>query len=266
LNPARPLAWRWQLAGALARSSGRRSRRRWIDASVGAAVRYLRAADRRRVTPGSRRPSVEPALDAAVRLGHGADQKRLEIEDRLLAGQDDATIAARTGLAAAAIRSFAERFFDVRPRLACPEQLLFATIGAALYESSTPIPAEVVRRLLCMRGGPAVADALLDPVAAPAWAPRLERLGAVLGLRVNRQTSRRVLDLLDRLEEVERLRAARLAATSVVITPSGDVLVALLAQANDELRAGTPAPSDAGPDRAGEDCPIPSAGRLRPAV
>jgi hypothetical protein len=55
--------------------------------------------------------------------------RRAELEVRLLAGQGDATIAARTGLSPAAVAAFHDVFFAVRPRLGAGVYVLSMVLG-----------------------------------------------------------------------------------------------------------------------------------------
>jgi hypothetical protein len=208
-NPCRPLDWRWRVAQVLARS-GRPRRFSWIDPPVRRAVRYLRRTASRSTAAGARRARPDALMVEAVRLWHAPERsRRQEIEARLLAGQDEDTIAQRMGLAAETIQVGAALFFDVRSQLESRDHLRFAVLGDALSVPGRPITRDIILPLLCLDGGPAVADALLDPTRQAELASDLDLLQTALALPVAARTALRIFKLADRLAELLRLQDAR---------------------------------------------------------
>jgi hypothetical protein len=181
--------------------------RRWLDRPTRRLVTLLRAAQVG--GPGARSAARRaPGLVAALRthFDPAAAATRAGIELRLLAGQSDAEIANKVGLAADVVASYHDLFYAIRPRLAAPDDALFTAVGEPLYTG--PVPAEAVRRLVCLAAGPVAADALCDPAAAAALAPALERLRLALSLPVDARTGRRVLELYACLGRLDAIRAA----------------------------------------------------------
>ena len=128
-NPFRPLDWRWRLARALA-ARGARPRRRWADPWVERALRYARLARR---LGGPSHPdlhALDPELAAALALHTApAGHLRLDLETRMVAGQDDATIAARTGLPQGVVAAYASVCYEARDLRPHPDALLVRALG-----------------------------------------------------------------------------------------------------------------------------------------
>jgi hypothetical protein len=122
--PLAPPDWRWHRAGLLL--EGRVRRRRRID---DAAVRRALAFRRRSAHGPRRRPAADPALAAAAGLWAAGGRRRAVLEAWLLSGLDDAAIAARCGLAPAAVAAYAATFFDVRGGLDDPAWARFVAVG-----------------------------------------------------------------------------------------------------------------------------------------
>jgi hypothetical protein len=242
LSPFRSVSWRWRLAGALARHD-RRLRRKWVDAPVRRAARYLRRAARLRGASADRLARIDPVLDAARRLWLGADPRLpREIEARLLAAQDVDTIARRTGVAAAAIRAGADLFFDIESSRACPDHFRFVLVGEAVYLPEAPISSDAVLKLLALAGGPVVVDAILDlrDDEAPICSD-LKALIATMQLPVTPATSPLLVRLAVRAAELDdatqnRRCGALAAPVSALPCPSAGRFVALEAA----IEAGKP--------------------------
>src|SRR5206468_2759107 len=95
------------------------------------AIALARAAAR--MAPPSSRRRPPRGLEALRLRAASRGPARLAVEARLLAGQDDAAIAARTGLAEDTVAAYAALFFDVQPLLACPDAVRLRAIGARIY-------------------------------------------------------------------------------------------------------------------------------------
>ena len=126
-NPLRGPAWRWDRAEALVRSGG--PPLLWDDALIREAADYhrdLAAADTE-----TKRAAVRgcwPGLDAAHALFVSGDVQRDEIEARLLAGENIASIAGKTGVDETVIHWFQIYFFNVVDCLEAMDWLLYFVV------------------------------------------------------------------------------------------------------------------------------------------
>ena len=116
-GPCRPPDWRWRLANHLA-ASGRPPKRYRLDDGVYEVVRYLRRGRQLGDWP-TPAPSAQDwrPLSAALATYRLQPERRLELEARILAREDTATIATKCGLDPAVIDTFHDVFFDIRPKL-----------------------------------------------------------------------------------------------------------------------------------------------------
>jgi hypothetical protein len=221
--PWRPAGWRWELA--MLRVRGERRLRRLDDVWARRAARFLRHAARR---GRAHAESLDPAVTAALRLrGEPDGRDRLAIECHVLTGLDVSEIAARVGLPVEVVAAYAELFFDVRSYLTAPDRVVLTAIdpGASLHDG-TAGPA-VVARLLSFIGGPLVAEAVLDLLAAdPVREPPVllgpsggadiassfRSILAVLSMPVDERSGPLFLRLARRLWEIERDESARSAS------------------------------------------------------
>jgi hypothetical protein len=94
--------------------------------------------------------------------------RRAELEARLLAGGDDAAVAARMGMSSAGVAAFHTTFFAVRPRLAHPHYVLGVVLGGGrVYYAPDPADHGLLLKLFGYHiGGPYV-DVLLDYFREP---------------------------------------------------------------------------------------------------
>jgi hypothetical protein len=165
LYPFRPPDWRWQAARGdveEGRDFGAE------DPTLNTLIEFQHELKRARTATAKRRVAHDwPDLSAAHRL-RSADAPRWEVEARILAGQDDATIAARCCLSPEAVRFYHDAFYDVRPKLRARDWI---TIRAIDPEGQGGLPA--VLRKLAYHGGPFVVEVVLavtrgEPL--PDWA------------------------------------------------------------------------------------------------
>ena len=227
-TPRAPLDWRWQLARALA-SRGGRPRRRWSDPWVRRALKYARALRRLGSPIHPKLVRLDPDLAAALAL-HAAPAGlgRLALEVRLIAGQDDATIAARTGLPSGVVAAYAAICYEARDLRPHPDALLFGVLSPGAFDG-TGGTAEDVLKALAYHGGPVVADALLGAGPGgdagrgdPGLADLLDLLVAVGAVPADGRTAPGLLRVHARATELARARAADSAAAvtrAVVLTP-----------------------------------------------
>jgi hypothetical protein len=139
-----------------------------------------------------------PALAQAHRVFTGGPLKRVELEARLLADQTDDAIAAKCGIAAAAVGAYHLTFFEIRPHLSAHSYIVNAVIGPKAHFGLMPEDRDVLLKLVGYgMGGPGV-DALLAYFAEPPVVPaRLDRLdlAALEKLRSRLRTHMLVLTL-----------------------------------------------------------------------
>ena len=227
-NPLRPLDWRWRLARALATRGGR-PRRRWCDPWVLRALRYARALRRLGRPTHPDLMKLDPDLAAALALHAApAGHLRLALETRLVGGQDDAAIAARTGLPAGVVAAYASVCYEARDLRPHPDALLFRALGPGCFDGTGGTRADVLKAL-AYRGGPAVADALLGAGPGgdagqgdPGLAELLDLLVAVQAVPIDGRTAPALLRLHAHAAELALARAADSAAAVtgvVVLTP-----------------------------------------------
>jgi len=217
-NPFRPLDWRRRLARALA-SRGGRPRRRWSDPWVLRALVYARVARRIGSPLHPKLTRSDPDLAAALALHAApAGPSRLALEVRLIAGQDDATIAARTGLPSGVVSAYAAICYEARDLRPHPDALLFGVLSPGAFDG-TGGTAEDVLKALVYHGGPVVADALLGAGPGgdraqdnPGLADLLDLLVAVQAVPADGRTAPGLLRVHARAAELARARAADSAA------------------------------------------------------
>ena len=163
-NPLRPLDWRWQRAQFTIHRAGR-GQRGIDDHWVGRARRYLETVAENPKTHRIR------GLRCFVHQAHqlrskDSSERRHEVESRILAAQDDATIAARCRISAVEVAAYAALFFDVRPLLEHTDIVLFQAIGPGLYDPDCQdLP--MARRFAAYIGGSEVVDFLFRDTADP---------------------------------------------------------------------------------------------------
>jgi hypothetical protein len=114
-----------------------------------------------------------PALVAAHAAFTAADPlRRAELEARLLAGQDDAAVATKMGMAADVVATYEGVFFAVRPRLAYPHYVLGVVLGGGrVYYAPDPADHGLLLRLLGYELGHFYVDTLLDYFREPPIVP-----------------------------------------------------------------------------------------------
>jgi hypothetical protein len=275
-SPARPLDWRWRVAGHF-RAGPRRLRRPWDDPWSRRALRFVRAADRRGLGhPGLAK--ADPSLAGALTLRSVPDRAlRLAVEARLLAGMDDEAIATRCGLPAAVVAAYEATFYAVRDRLGHADDLLFAAFGARLYDGGAGGDPVVAVKLLAYFGGPLVADALLAlplgdttpagtaPPADPHLAGLFRLAVAAQAVRVDARTAPVLVWLLGRVAAADDTAIA-VTRPVVPVPVDGAILVStpLSVRAATSVGGISCAPRCAGcaPGTSDQAGPAPPAARL----
>jgi hypothetical protein len=114
-----------------------------------------------------------PALAAAHSLYTTAGPlRRAELEARLLAGLDDASIAAKMALSPAGVATYHDVFFAVRPRLAHPHYVLGVVLGGGrVFYAPDPDDHGLLLKLLGYQMGGLYVDVLLDYFKEPLVLP-----------------------------------------------------------------------------------------------
>ena len=172
-DPCPEPARRWLRAGYLLRH------RLWPfwggrdDPATWAAWRFRRGLRRCHCAAGRRRLARRyPALAEAHCLYRSAEPlRRAELEARLLAGEDDATVAAKVGLSAPGVAMYHDVFFDIRPRLGADFYILDVVLrGQAWYVPDPDDHGLLLKLFAYQLGGPYV-DVLLDYFREPPVLP-----------------------------------------------------------------------------------------------
>ena len=166
-EPAR----RWLRAEYLL-GHGRRPMRR-DDPATWAAWRFRGGLARcRGEADRSRLARRYPALAEAHDLYTSAEPlRRAELEARLLAGEDDATVGAKVGLSAPGVAMYHDVFFDIRPRLGADFYILDVVLrGQAWYVPDPDDHGLLLKLFAYQLGGPYV-DVLLDYFREPPAVP-----------------------------------------------------------------------------------------------
>ena len=262
-SPFRPVDWRWQLARSALAAGGPGPYARFVDDGVRRITRLL---ERAAALGGLAHPDLallDTDLAAALAIrddpGRGL---RFAIETRILARQDDAAIAAATGVPVGVVAAYAESFYDARPRLDATDHVVAWIIGATWHRLLVEPDLEAYVQLDAYFGGPAYADLWLALLGSPPCLPEpdappgpfepevaadFRRLMAMRMLPVNESTHGRILRMYG------LLRAARLQQEAEAGPDSNDPL-AELRSLQDEIvhelhdRRGRSGAGDAGDD------------------
>jgi hypothetical protein len=165
-------ARRWLRAGYLLRHRLWPMRR--DDDATREVWRFRRGLGRCRGEAGRGWPAERfPEMAEAYAAYTAADPlRRAELEARLLAGEDDAAVAAKVGMSPAGVAAYHDVFFAVRPRLAHPHYVLGVVLGGGrVYYAPDPADHGLLLRLLGYQlGGPYV-DVLLGYFREPLVLP-----------------------------------------------------------------------------------------------
>jgi hypothetical protein len=153
-------AWRWKIALEHARLN--RRPRRWEDAAIKEALRYLRECQRAQTARQllkvkDRWPDLTKAHDIFVAGGVVRD----ELEARLIAGETFEVIATKSSTSAGVVAAFERFFFNVADALGAVDWMLCVVIG--VYPGLNRKPKE--RECWCymaLAGGPVFVDILID--------------------------------------------------------------------------------------------------------
>lgn len=161
-NPFRLPDWRWRRAVACA-APGRRCSPTKDDAETVTLAKFARAeADARTAAARARLAAAWPGLPAAMALWAGDTLRRAEVEARLLAGQADADVAARTGLSAEAVGWYEAAYFEVRAHLNARDWVVTRAIGArAILDRDDP---SALLKTVGYHAGPVLLDFVLAVV------------------------------------------------------------------------------------------------------
>jgi hypothetical protein len=166
-------ARRWLRAGYLLRH------RLWPfwsrdDAATWAAWRFRRGLRRCRCAARRRRLARHyPALAEAHALYTRAEPlRRAELEARLLAGEGDATVAAKTGVSAAGVAAFHDTFFAVRSHLKADTYIATVVLGGGrVCYAPDPDDHPLLLKLFGYHMGGHYVDVLLDYFRDPPVVP-----------------------------------------------------------------------------------------------
>jgi hypothetical protein len=260
-SPYRALDWRWRLASFVA-AGGRPPRRKWIDASVIRAVRYLDWIEGRR----RRRPRGFAVTEDAHRV-HTALDRTLsgEIELRLLSGQACGDVAAGCGLPSNVVEAYSLLFFDVTEMLKKCDYIGCRVFGRA-YVMTNPLPLDLCLKIVGYNLGTIVVPYLVDFLREPALLDRLEngdvtsdgrirrslrRLITIISQPVNDETALGILRVNAMIKALDRSSTSRPVRPVTVMPDAGDRLLAEAferAERAENRRADEVTASDPDPD------------------
>jgi len=220
-NPLRPPHWRWEQA-LLLREGRLRANRRRDDAWVLRARAFQRALEQVGGDPGHPRLArLDRDVLGAYRLRHGAERPRWEVEARLVAGQDDAAIADRLGVAAA----YEALYFAVADRLESLDWVAAVVFGPRVYVGLAAGDVDLLVKVVAYNLGPSALDAFVAwlgwpgvarpgpmPIVGAGLVQSFSLLVAAQALRVDEASAPKLIRLGDRLREIEHAAAADSAA------------------------------------------------------
>ena len=224
-SPYRAPDWRWRLANFVA-SGGRPPRRRWIDAPVVKAVRFLDFVEGRR----RRRPPGFAVTEEAYRLHTGLDAVLgEEIVLRLLSGQAYCAVADRCGLASAVVEAYARLFFDVSEQLENCDYIGGLVFGRAAYKiiAYNLGPIAVPHLVGFLRGPVLDGPAANGDVTTDGHIHRaLWRLIRIMSQPLNAETSPGILRLNAVIDVLDRSARSRPRRPITAMPDAGDRLLA----------------------------------------
>jgi hypothetical protein len=220
-NRIRPPDWRWKLARLLREDESLRLRP--CDEWTGRARRAQEALDRHGDDP--EHPAVvesDPDVAAAYALGRCDGRLLGEIRARLLAGQEDGAISARTGVPIGALNAYEKLHFNVRDGLARSDWVAGHCLGPRFFAELREDDVELIMAWLGYTYGSDALDLLIDAPyggspggragVGPEDAELAEGLrGAIALLALPRDAAwgRMVLELAARQEWLDREHADR---------------------------------------------------------
>jgi hypothetical protein len=178
-SPLRPSDYRWRLAHVLARQP-RLPLRKYADAAVLRALRYLRALGRCRDEKDRQRLARRmPDLAAAHALYQdGPQERRWAVEARVLANEPAEVIADKHGLDAATVNTFEQVFFAERHVLRATDRITCSVVR--IFDYVTEPGLDVIWKLLGYQYGPVVLDRLIPVTLGPAWHVAPEDVNGVI--------------------------------------------------------------------------------------
>jgi hypothetical protein len=170
-NPYLSVAWRWRRSGYLLRH-GRQPLPQLDDALTEQAWRF-RLERRWCQTEGDWRQLAEAFPDhlGALQLRLGPRQRRWQGEARLLAGQDDAAIAACCTIPASVIKTYHDLYYDVRRLLKAEGYIICQVIRWRFGRPVSPLDQKKLLKLFGYNWGGAGVDAILRLFAEPPIIP-----------------------------------------------------------------------------------------------
>jgi len=160
-NPLRALDWRWRRAHELL-AGGRRFSAKRDDLITGRALRYLRARGRctsERAMSRLARDFPDIVEACAIKRNRPLD---LEIEARLLSGQNPSDIAELTGATIIGIAAYEELFFNVLDRLDTEDYILAHAIRPSILANLFEGDFGTMVRRYAYFGGPEILDVMLQ--------------------------------------------------------------------------------------------------------
>jgi len=195
-NPMRPVDWRWERARIIRETKYFRLRNEdeWTQKTVKFQKQLLKCKNEfDRYTLMCKEPDIYFAYN--IRGAIGTDIKKVitikdEIEARLLAGEDDQSIADKAGCSVATVNAFEHMFFSVKDKLKNTTYILHQVLGPAIHRGLYERDHDLLWKLYGYFCGSRVIDALTTTFTNPVRPNTPEEVDAMF-VDDTRETMRR---------------------------------------------------------------------------
>jgi hypothetical protein len=217
-NPFRTPDYRWQRASYLC-AHQQRTDHCWDDNLIMRARAFLLRLDRHDgVLDHPRLARLDPAILGAHRVRFNGDERfRWQLEARIVGEQPAAEIANRTGLSLDVVEAYEHLFYFVRDRLRSTDWVAMFIFGPRLYTGFSEDDVELIWKLYSYNFGYYFLELALATVygvpsgvviddieAATDFAASFRRAVALKAIPVTEKTAPLFLDLVQRLQEINR--------------------------------------------------------------
>ena len=239
-HPMRSPSWKWERAIGIANGTQPRTTARFDGAAahlhIKRAVQFYRALQR--ASTLSEIAKIEeryPEIYWAYMIFEQSDNLRAIIDASVLARIPADDIASTASISVAAINTYEELFFDVRPRLQNEFYIVNTVIGNALQTSKPDADYAAIWKCYAYYMGPHVLRMLVSRFSPNSWCAQSDKAGttiqddmittmklkasiAVKTIPVNSRTQINLLNAFIKFVEVERGSEAAEASTQLLLT------------------------------------------------